>query len=130
MWVEKVIRSELGDTSKLPASVKGHIFTTYQAFARAYLEWLRIEKEESQGWIPEKAEFNLALVEGMAHFFSDHQHLVSEINLLKSRVRRLQSLDCRKGATAYTECVDHIIRGVEKRASFHRVYMELKEQNT
>jgi len=129
IWVGKVIRKELGDTSQLPASVQGHIFTTYRNFARTYMEWLRMEQEQSQCWIPEDFEFKASLVDGMAHFFSDHQYLVNELNLLKSRIRRLQSFDCRIDASAYTECVDHILHGVQERASFNRIYLALKEEN-
>ena len=129
IWVEKLIRAELGDTSRMPTSVQGHIFTTYRNFACAYLEWLRMDQEQPHGWIPEAAELKTSLVLGMAHFYSSHQHLVSEMNLLKSRVRRLQSLDCRSNAAACEECVDHILHGVEKRATFNRIYAELKEEN-
>ncbi len=129
IWVERVIKTELGDTSHFPASVRGHIFTTYRNFACAYLEWLRIQQKQPHGWIPEETEFDTSLVDGMAHFFSDHQYLVSEMNLLKSRVRRLRSRDCRRSDTAYTECVDHILHGVAERASFNQIYMALREED-
>lgn len=129
-WIQKVITAELGDTSRLPASVQSHIFATYETFARVYLAWLRIDLEKPPNWIPNAAEFKTSLVDGMAHFLSDHQYLVSEMNLLKSRVRRLLTLECRRDSKAYRECVEHILSGVENRAVFNRIYLKLKEENS
>ena len=89
-----------------------------------------MDQEKPDGWIPEDAALKTSLVDGMAHFFSDHQYLVTEMNMLKKRVRRLQSIDCRTDAAAYEECVDHILHGVERHATFSRIFAELKKENS
>lgn len=129
IWVEKVIEAELGDISTLTKEIREHIRTTYQVFARAYLEWLRMEKDQPQGWIPEEIEFKSSLVNAMSHFYSDHQPLVSKLNMLRTQVRRLQSLDCRKNLAAFEVCVNHILQGEEKQSTFDRIYSELKEED-
>lgn len=128
-WLAVVIQNELGNLSVLPQSTRKCVYRDYEAFARAYLGWLRIEMKQSDTWLPHPPCFNERLVDQMNHFFSDYRDLVARRRAIQKLVPRLQRTDAVLRPAVHAELVREIERGSHQETDFNTVFHQLRDRD-
>jgi hypothetical protein len=94
-WIRSVMASDLGDLTRLPIPVQQRIEAVYREVARAYLGWRRIQKSETDDWLPPETTFDDDLLCDLGHFYSDYQKSIQSLDRIRKTVHLLGAIDQR-----------------------------------
>lgn len=92
-WVRRVMESELGGVKHLPFNVQRRIETVYREVAKAYLGWRRIQEHQTDDWFPQEITFDSTLLGELGHFYSDYQHLIKSLDLIRKAAHLIGAID-------------------------------------
>ena len=128
-WLGDVIQNELGDLSALSQSTRQCVYRDYEAFARAYIGWLRIQMKKPDSWFPQPPCFDDRLVSEMNHFFSEYRHLVARRRVFQKLVPRLQRIDPALRPAVHAELVREIEGRSRNESDFNTVFHQLRDSD-
>lgn len=92
-WARRIQQHELGDITGLPLNVQHRIETLYYEVGRAYLGWRRIQEHQSDTWVPMENTLDPTLLSQLGHFYSDYQHLVKSLSVIRDAAKKLDTID-------------------------------------
>ena len=107
---DRVIETELGDTSDLPAELASRVRLVYHEFVCVYLDMLRQRDKKPVDWYPGSWSPDLDLVDDMRHFFSDHQFITRKFFLLTAGIKRLRQIEREGQPELYQDMVNELLQ--------------------
>lgn len=108
-WIRRVMDSELGDVTHLPHEVQRRIEFVYQEVATAYLGWRRIQEHQNDEWFPGESKFDSTLLGELGHFYSDYQHRIKSLKLIRQAVALLRAIDPDKDPETYHHLIKTLV---------------------
>jgi hypothetical protein len=108
-WITRVMETELGSLAHLPQAVQRRVQSAYDATGRAYLGWRRIQDQRSEDWIPPETTFDARLISDMSHFYSDYQHVIQTMLLLRKKIKRILAIEPSEAPDAYQRLIDDLL---------------------
>lgn len=109
-WTRRVIESELGDLTHLPHDVQCQIESIYREVAKAYLGWRRIQEHQSDDWFPDERKLDSTLLDELGHFYSDYQHPIKSLKLIRQTAALLGAIDPEKDPENYQHVIDALLK--------------------
>ncbi len=108
-WIDRVMEAEVGSLAHLPQAVRRRVQSLYEEVGMAYLGWRRIQEERPAGWIPPETTLDAQLLSDLGHFYSDYQHVIRSMTVLRERVRLIRSIDPSTAPDAYQRLVEELL---------------------
>jgi len=103
------MEAEVGSLAHLPQAVRRRVQSLYEEVGMAYLGWRRIQEERPAGWIPPETTLDAQLLSDLGHFYSDYQHVIRSMTVLRERVRLIRSIDPSTAPDAYQRLVEELL---------------------
>lgn len=126
-WIGRVMDAEVGGLAHLPQAVRRRVQSVYEEVGMAYLGWRRIQEERSADWIPPEATFDARLLSDLGHFYSDYQHVIRSMAVLRERVRLIQSIDPSTAPDAYQRLIQELLAGNHPDSGPGRILTDLMD---
>jgi len=108
-WIGRVMEVEVGSLARLPQAVQRRVQSVYEEVGMAYLGWRRIQEERPADWIPPETTLDAQLLSDLGHFYSDYQHVIRLMKVLRERVRLIQSIDASTAPDAYQHLIEELL---------------------
>lgn len=124
-WILRVMEAELGSLEHLPDAVKRRVESVYRDVSTAYVGWRRIEEHKKSDWVPPENMFEPTLLNDLGHFFSDYQHQIKTLEMIRRTVNLLRSIDRSKDPEAHRQLVKRLAKHTERNVLTHRIMEQL-----
>ena len=124
-WVRRVMESELGGVTHLPFNAQRRIETVYREIAKAYLGWRRVQEHQSEDWFPQESRFDSTLLGELGHFYSDYQHQVKSLEMIRRIVDLIKASDPSKDPHTYDQLINALTNYERKEISNKSILEQL-----
>lgn len=128
-WIRRLMESELGDVTNLPLNAQHRIENVYREVARAYLGWRRIQEHQTKDWFPPESMFDPTLLAELGHFFSDYQHQIKTLEMIRRTVYLIKAIDPSKDPQNYRQLLKIITNQEREESSSAQIMEQLTAPN-
>lgn len=124
-WSLRVMEAELGSLAHLPDAVKRRVESVYRDVSTAYVGWRRIQEHKNNDWVPPENMFEPTLLNDLGHFFSDYQHQIKTLEMIRRTVNLLRSLDPSQDPETHSQLVKRLAKNTERNELTNRIMEQL-----